>query len=405
MDGSVLDGALWTEAGESLLADAIRLRRAIHEEPELGLQLPKTSAKIRAALEGLPLEIREGPSTSGLMAILRGSDNGRTVLLRGDMDALPLREDTGLEYRSRTDGAMHACGHDTHVAMLVGAAKALCAQRERLAGTVMFMFQPGEEGWFGARHMIDDGLLDNPSPDAAFAMHISPNMPRGMFGSRHGTLLASADEVEIRIKGRGGHASMPHDALDPIPVACEIVTALQSFITRRISVFNPAVLTIAKITSGTTHNVIPEEAELLGTLRTLSEHARLTAHEGIERVARNIAAAHGAEAEVEITTGFPVTVCDGRIVDLAERTAKALFGEDAWMSMANPLMGAEDFSYVLNKVPGAMAFLGAAPEGGDWRTCCALHSNRMVLDETVMARGVAMHCGFAQAFLNGEEVV
>jgi hippurate hydrolase len=405
MDATSFDSTLWTDAGDSLLADAIRLRRAIHEEPELGLHCPKTSAKIRKALEGLPLEIREGPSTTGLMAILRGSDNGRTVLLRGDMDALPLREDTGLDFRSRTEGAMHACGHDTHVAMLVGAAKALCAQRDKLAGTVMFMFQPGEEGWHGARYMMDDGLLNDPRPEAAFALHISPNMPRGMFGSRHGSLLASADEVEIIVRGRGGHASMPQDALDPIPIACEIVLALQSFITRRISVFNPAVLTIAKVAAGTTDNVIPETAELLGTLRTLNENTRRTAHEGIERVARGIAAAHGAGAEIEITTGFPVTVCDGRIVDLAEKTAKALFGDDAWMSMPNPLMGAEDFSYVLQKTPGAMAFLGAAPEGGDWRTCCALHSNRMVLDESVMARGVAMHCGFAQAFLNGEAVV
>jgi hippurate hydrolase len=274
-----------------------------------------------------------------------------------------------------------------------------------LAGTVMFMFQPGEEGWHGARFMMEDGLLDAPTPDAAFALHISPNMPRGMFGSRHGTLLASADVINITIKGRGGHASMPHDALDPIPVACEIVTALQTFVTRRISVFNPAVLTIARITAGTTNNVIPESVEMEGTLRTLSEETRHKAREGIERVAHNIAAAHGAEAEVVITPGFPVTVCDGRVVDLAERTAKALFGDDAWMRMANPLMGAEDFSYVLQKTPGAMAFLGAAPEGGDWRTCCALHSNRMVLDETVMARGVAMHCGFAQAFLNGDQVV
>jgi amidohydrolase len=289
--------------------------------------------------------------------------------------------------------------------MLVGAAHALCAERERLAGTVMFMFQPGEEGWHGARHMMEDGLLCNPSPDAAFALHISPNMPRGMFGSRHGSLLASADEVEITVKGRGGHASMPQDALDPIPVACEIVLALQSFITRRVSVFNPAVLTIAKISAGTTDNVIPETAELLGTIRTLNENTRKTVHDGIRQVAHNIALAHGAEAVVEITTGFPVTVCDGRIVDLAEATCKALFGDAAWMTMPNPLMGAEDFSYVLQTVPGAMAFLGAAPEGGDWRTCCALHSNRMVLDETVMARGVAMHCGFAQAFLNGDAVV
>ncbi|CAN5240817.1 M20 family metallopeptidase [soil metagenome] len=405
MDGSGFDAGLWTSAGDAALSNAITLRRAIHCEPEVGLWCPKTSDKILEALKGLPLEIRQGSSTTGIMAILRGSDNGRTVLLRGDMDALPLTEDTGLEFSSKTEGAMHACGHDTHVAMLVGAAHVLCAQREKLAGTVMFMFQPGEEGWHGARHMIDDGLLADPAPDAAFALHISPNMPNGMFGGRAGTLLASADTVEIKVLGRGGHASQPHDALDPIPVACEIVMALQTFITRRISVFDPAVLTIAKITAGTTDNVIPETATLLGTLRTLSETSREKAHEGIERVAHGIAAAHGASVEVVIDRGFPVTVCDPRIVDLAARTAKALYGEDSWNTMSNPVMGAEDFSYVLQQTPGAMVFLGAAPEGGDWRTCCALHSNRMVLDESVMARGVAMHCGVAQAFLNGDAVV
>ena len=183
---------------------------------------------------------------------------------------------------------------------------------------------------------------------------------------------------------------------------CEIVTALQALITRRVSVFDPAVITIAHIEAGTTDNVIPEDGRLWGTLRTLSERTRAIAHEGIRKVAENIAAAHGARAEVEIEHGFPVTVCDGRVVALAERTAKALFGEGGWHSMANPMMGAEDFAYVLQKTPGAMAFLGAAPEGGDYRTCCALHSNRMVLNESVMARGIAMHCAMAEAALGGD---
>lgn len=393
----------WIDAGEALLPDMIALRRAIHEEPELGLHLPLTTAKAKAALAGLPLEIREGPSTTGFMAILRGPANGRTVLLRGDMDALPLHEDTGLDFTSRTDGAMHACGHDTHVAMLVGAARALCARRDELAGTVIFMFQPGEEGHHGARWMIDDGLL-NPLPDAAFALHISPNIPTGVFAGRAGPLLAAADRFEIAVTGRGGHASAPHDALDPIPVACEIVMAIQAMVTRTIPAFDPVVITVGRIEAGTTNNVIPERAVIEGTIRSFSEHSRKRAHEGLMRLAPNIAAAHGATAVVDIEHGFPVTVCQANAVSLAAQVAEGLFGAGAWRTMPSPAMGAEDFAYVLQKVAGAMVFLGATPEGGDFRSCCALHSNRMVLDERAMARGVAMHCAYAEAYLaNGFE--
>jgi hippurate hydrolase len=399
MNALTLDSDIWNAAGEAQLPEAITLRRAIHAEPELGLDLPKTTAKVKAALAGLPLEIHEGPSTSGIVAILRGPANGRTVLLRGDMDALPLTEDTGLSFTSLHEGAMHACGHDTHVAMLAGAARALCAERDRLPGSVMFMFQPGEEGWHGARHMIEDGLLD-PAPDAAFALHISPNMPRGVIASRTGALLASSDKIRIKVKGAGGHASMPQDCIDPIPIACEIVMALQAFVTRRMAVSDPVVITIAQIEAGTTDNIIPEVARLRGTIRTLSERAREAAMEGVRKVATNIALAHGAEAEVNFDRGFPVTVNDGRVVGLAEETARRLFGDEGFIRMGHPMMGAEDFSYVLHRSAGAMAFLGAAPEGGDYRTCCALHSNRMVLDETVMSRGIAMHCAMAEAMLS-----
>ena len=401
MNAMTFDATTWTRAGEAGLNDAVALRRAIHAEPELGLDLPKTTAKVKAALAGLPLEIREGSSTSGVVAILRGPANGRTVLLRGDMDALPLVEDTGLAFTSLNQGAMHACGHDTHVAMLAGAARVLSENRDRLTGTVMFMFQPGEEGWHGARFMIDDGLLD-PLPDAAFALHISPNMPAGVFAGRAGPLLASSDKLRIKVIGAGGHASMPHDAQDPVPVLCEIVTALQTMVTRTIPVADPAVITIARVEAGTTDNVIPEDGRLWGTLRTLSEHTRARAQVGIRRVAEHVALAHGLRAEVEIEPGFPVTVNDGRVSDLAARTARALYGDDAWVTMAHPMMGAEDFAYVLQKVPGAMAFLGASPEGGDYRTCCALHSNRMVLSESAMARGIAMHCAMAEAMLGGD---
>ena len=399
MNDIAIPQAGWLAAAEALQPDTVALRRAIHAEPELGLETPKTLAKVRAALAGLPLEWKQGKSSTGAVAVLRGARPGRTVLLRGDMDALPMPEDTGLPFRSTVQGTMHACGHDTHTAMLASAARALCARRESLAGTVLFMFQPGEEGWHGAKFMIEDGLLENPAPEAAFALHIMPNAPAGTFGSKAGSLLASADTLTVNVRGKGGHASMPHHAIDPVPVACEIVSAIQVFVTRRIDIFDPVVVTIAKIDGGSTNNVIPESASLLGTIRALSDESREAVHEGIARVAQNVARAHECEAEIIIKRGFPVTVCDARAVAVAERAIGGLFGGDAWSTMSSPLMGAEDFSYVLQRVPGAMMFLGVCPEGQVWKSACPCHSNRMVLNEAMLARGVAAHCAIAESFL------
>lgn len=387
------------DAALELSGEMTALRRAVHAEPELGLHNPRTAAKIRAALADLPLEWTSGPSTTGLVAHLRGPQNGRTVLLRGDTDALSMPEDTGLDYASATQGVMHACGHDSHVAMLAGAARLLCQRRERLAGSVMFMFQPGEEGHHGARYMLEDGLLD-PLPDAAFALHVMPNGRHGVFAGRAGPLLASADKIFVTVTGRGGHASMPQDALDPMPLACEIVGAIQTFVTRQVPVFDPAVVTIARLQAGTTDNVIPETVEMLGTIRTLSATRRMAVQAGLRTLICGIAAAHGARASVRYEEGFPVTVCDARAAALGRTVATDLFGADHWEELSHPIMGAEDFAYVLDKVPGAMFFLGAAAEGSDWRQCCGLHSNRMTLDETAMPRGAAMHTALAERFLS-----
>ena len=391
----------WDAIAQAGLPEVVTLRRSIHADPELGLDCPRTRDKIKAALAGLPLEYKEGPSTTGLVAILRGGrGNGRTVLLRGDMDALPMQEETGLEFSSQTPGRMHACGHDAHTAMLVGAAKALCAKRDALAGTVVFMFQPGEEGHKGARHMMDDGLLADPAPDAAFALHIMPNAPRGVVTGRPGPMMASTDTVNIVVKGRGGHAAMPHESRDPIPVACEIVMALQAYVARQVAVTDPAVLTITRITAGTTHNVIPSEAALLGTLRTLSAKTRAAGREAVRRIAEHVALAHDMTAQVSLEEGYPVTVNDPRAVDLTRRTVSALWGEEDWRPMAHPVMGGEDFSYVLEETPGSMSFLGVAPEGEDAAKRPPLHNTRMVLDEGAMARGVALHCALAERFLD-----
>ncbi|WP_305097750.1 M20 metallopeptidase family protein [Croceibacterium aestuarii] len=378
------------------------LRRAIHAEPELGLETPKTLAKVRDELADLPLEWREGSSCTGAVAVLNAGKPGKCVLLRGDMDALPMDELTGLDFASTIAGRMHACGHDTHTAMLAGAARVLAARANELAGEVRFMFQPGEEGFHGARFMIDDGLLGGGDdgvalPDAAFALHIMPNAPHDTIGGRAGTLLAAADMIDIKVTGRGGHASMPHDTRDPVPVACEIVMALQAMVTRRFDAAEAVVVTITQLDSGSAHNIVPDFARLKGTMRTLTPAARKAVREDIHRVAENIARAHDCTAEVLITEGFPPTICDPRAVDLAEQVATDLGGE--FLRLEAPLMGAEDFSYVLEKVPGAMCFLGVAEAGADWRNCCSIHSSRMMVDETVLPRGAAFLAGCASAFL------
>lgn len=382
------------------IADRIvSLRRAIHAEPELGLDTPLTLAKVKAALAHLPLEWREGGATTGAVATLRGAKPGRRVLLRGDMDALPMTEETGLDFASTIPGRMHACGHDTHTAMLAGAAELLCARRGDLAGEVQFMFQPGEEGFHGARHMLDDGLID-PLPEAAFALHIMPNARHGAVAGRSGAMMASADEFDISIEGKGGHASMPHDTLDPVPGAAALVLALQAMVTRRFAVADAVVVTVTTMQCGTAHNVIPDRVRLAGTIRTLSKHHREKIHGLIEEVTHATAAAYGLKAEFNLRHGFPVTVNDGRAISVARAVTGELFGEGAWTEMAAPIMGAEDFSYLLEKVPGAMVFLGVAKEGDDWRSCCSIHSTRMMVDETALPRGAALLAGCAVRFLD-----
>jgi len=402
MTTDVLDGVL--DAAGRELDEAVALRRRIHERPELGLDLPHTQAAVLEALDGLPLTVTTGTSSSSVVALLDGDRPGPTVLLRGDMDALPMPEDTDLDFASRVDGAMHACGHDAHVAMLAGAAKLLVARRGDLAGRVAFMFQPGEEGYHGARHMLEEGLLDHAAAGGApvslaFAIHQSPTIPSGMIATKGRSLMASADELQITVRGRGGHASMPHHTADPIPIACEIVTALQAMVTRRVDAFDPAVVTVAKIRAGTTHNVIPETATLWGTIRAVSEKTRGAVIADVERVAVGIASAHGAIAEVAFTPGYPVTVNHDSAARFALDTAGALLGAEHAVEMPAPVMGAEDWSYVLQEVNGAMAFLGTRPPGRAPAEVAPNHSNRMVLDESAMAVGIATYAGVALRWL------
>ena len=387
------------KSARDLSAGIVSLRRAIHAEPELGLQTPKTMAKVREALADLPLTWRSGGNTSGQVATLEGAKPGKRVLLRGDMDALPMAEKTDLDFASKIEGRMHACGHDTHTAMLAGAARLLCAKRESITGTIDFMFQPGEEGYHGARHMLDDGLI-SPLPDAAFALHIMPNAPFGVLAGRPGPLLAAADQFTIKMIGQGGHASMPHDCVDPLPGAAALVSAIQAMVTRRFNAASAVVVTVTQLHAGTTFNVIPDSATLNGTIRTLSKEHRIKVRDLITQTAQSTATAHGLTAEVEIEEGFPVTICDDRAVALGKAVAKKIGGDEGWRDLKDPIMGAEDFSYLLEKVPGAMFFLGVAKEGEDWRSCCAIHSPRMHVDEKALPHGTAMLAGCAMQFLD-----
>ena len=384
----------WTAAAEAGRDELLALRRAIHAEPELGLDCPRTRDKLETSLANLPLTIRRSEKTTGFIAVLDGAEPGRTVLLRGDMDALPIQEATGLEFSSQEAGKMHACGHDSHSAMLASAARMLCARRDEIAGRILFMFQPGEEGHHGARIMLEEGLLGEPLPDAAFALHIWPTLPHGTVACRAGTMLASTDTLKARIVGKGGHAAMPHDAIDPVPVAAEVVLALQAEVARRTPVTDPIVLSITSIHAGTTHNVLPDAVDLLGTLRTLSPEARARGRIAFERICTHVAAAHGCAAEVEIEPGYPPTVNDPRAAALVRQIA----GDD-FQQLPASNMGGEDFSYVLEKVPGVMAFLGVAPRDEEAASRAPLHNPAMMIDEGVLPKGVALHCAFATHFL------
>ena len=390
----VADLALFADDAESDLDNIIALRRAIHRDPELGLDCPRTRAKLEAALVGLPLTIRHSQQTSGFVATLDGAAPGRTVVLRGDMDALPIHEATGLEFASGEAGTMHACGHDSHAAMLVGAARVLAARQGDIAGRILFMFQPGEEGHGGARIMLEEGMLGHPLPDAAFALHIWPTLAHGMIACRAGTMLASTDMLRATIVGKGGHAAMPHDALDPVPVAAEIILALQVEVARRTPVTDPIVLSISKVTAGTTHNVLPDTVDLLGTLRALSPEGRARGRAAFERICTHVAAAPGCTADVAIEPGYPPTVNDPR----AARLVREIAGDAHWEPPA-PNMGGEDFSYVLDRGPGAMAFLGVAPPGEAAAGRAPLHNPAMMIDEAVLPLGVALHCAYATRFL------
>ncbi len=376
-------------AAADIADELIALRRELHRDPEVGLHTPRTRDRVLAALAGLPLEITLGVECTSVVAVLRGGQPGPVVLLRGDMDGLPVEERTGVDFAS-TNGAMHACGHDIHTAGLVGAARLLSARQAELPGTVIFMFQPGEERVGGARVMLAEGVLDAAAepPVAAYALHVE-NGPLGQFSTRPGPLLGSSNELRVTMHGKGGHGSQPETSVDPVPALVEYAQALQTMVTRRFSVFDPVVVTVTQLQAGDAINVIPETARLGATLRALTAATTERLGQEAARLAESIAAGHGCRAEVDYKIDYPVTTNDAAEAEFVLATLTDMFGRERVERRPIPEMGAEDFSYVMQQVPGAYFYIRTTPPDMDPATAPAPHSAEAVFDDSVLPHQAA----------------
>ncbi len=388
-----------TDLGD-VAADAIELRHRLHRHPEIGLQLPRTQATVIAELQPLGLEITAGVSSSSVTAVLRGgatAPGAPAVLLRGDMDALPVQEKTGLPFASEIDGVMHACGHDLHVAMLVGAARLLAAQRDLLTGDVVFMFQPGEEGWDGAKHMIAEGVLDASGSrvQAAYGMHVLSNkIPRGVFSTRPHTMMAASAHLIVRVLGVGAHGSAPYAGRDPIPAVAEMITGLQVMVTRRFDVFDPVVLTVGAIHGGTKYNIIPDDATFEATIRTFSAVTSEHMEQFVLEVLQGVARSHGLDVETQYLQEYPTTVNHPEHAAFIADTVAEVLGEDSYLPMAVPETGAEDFSRVLEKVHGSYMMLGASVDD-DPSKSPSNHSPIAAFSDDVIGAGIRIHAELA----------
>ena len=345
----------------------IEIRRTIHANPELAFEEHETSALAKQTLDELGIETSRVART-GVIGTLRGKSDGACVALRADMDALPIHEETGLPFASKKPGLMHACGHDAHTTMALGAAMILSTIRDEIQGTIKFLMQPSEEllpG--GAPSMIADGALNDPAVDVIFGQHVLPLQEAGQLGFFSGSMMASTDELYITIKGKSGHAAIPQDAIDPILTAAEVITSLQKIVSRTLDPFEKGVVTISKVEGGHTTNVIPDMVQMEGTMRAMNEDWRKETHQRIETIVRNVCEANGATFELEIRQGYPALWNDPSTTQFARVEAEHLIGEQNVFT-AKPMMGAEDFAYYLQQVPGTFWWIGAGTPEQGWHS-------------------------------------
>jgi len=378
----------------------IKWRRWFHQNPELSNREFNTAEYIARELSNMGLDVQTGVAKTGVIAILQGGKPGKTVALRADMDALPVSENTGLPFASTVEaefggkkvGVMHACGHDAHMAILLGVAKTLSAMRDEIPGKVLFIFQPAEEGApvgeeGGAELMLQEGLFEKHKPEAIFGLHVGLNMPHATIALRSGPMMAAVDTLTINVKGQQTHGARPWGGVDPIVTSAQIINGLQTIVSRQVNITKaPAIVTIGKITGGIRHNIIPDEVELWGTIRTFDPQMRDQIHAQIKRIAENIAASAGATASVEIDTGYPATVNDDTLYEKMLPTLVKVSGEREIMTPL-PLTIAEDFSFFANQIPGMYFYLGSVPEGQDPLTAPSNHSPMFDVDESVLGIG------------------
>ncbi len=350
-----------TDRLDNLLPEIVSWRREIHENPELGYDVHRTAKMVADKLREFGAdEVVEGIGKTGVVALIKGrsQDSGKVIGLRADMDALPINEATNAEWASKTEGKMHACGHDGHTAMLLGAARALADSRD-FDGSVAVIFQPAEEGGAGGLAMVEDGMMDRFGIQEVYGMHNMPNLPIGEFAIRSGPLMAAADEFEIVVNGRGGHAAMPHVCIDPVVVASNIVLALQSIASRGTRPIDPVVVSVTTMeVEGEAYNVIPQQVKMRGTLRAFDEEVRLTSKQRVIEIAEQTARVYGATSDVVYRDGYPPTVNHEEQTAFVVDVARDLVGEDKVDDDRVPMMGAEDFSFMLNERPGAFMFIG-----------------------------------------------
>ncbi|MCU1584614.1 MAG: amidohydrolase [Microbacteriaceae bacterium] len=380
------------------------VRRDIHRRPELGLDLPETLDRVLASIDELGLEITRSRAISSAVVRIVGNLPGPTVVLRADLDALALHEDTGLEFGSEIPGRMHACGHDLHAAIGVGAIHLLATHKDRLAGEVLFLFQPGEEGHNGADRMLDEGALGLASGElvGAYALHVTTSQPLGTVWTRPGTLMAGSATLDVTVNGRGDHGSAPQLALDPIQVVAEIITGLQTMVTRRFSAFDPVIITVGWMRGGEvgTNNVIPNTASFGATIRTFSDASLAAVERFSAELVDGIAAAHGLTAESTFLSVTSPVINDEQHIDLAGRVAVEMFGTERFAIAQTPIGGAEDFAAVLHAVPGAFIFVGACPPELDPATAPYNHSNLAMFDDSVLPDAAAYLAALAFARLD-----